>query len=202
MIASLHSQRPQLLRFLGLTALCLFTLALVNWLFADQIKKNQQEAALDLVRAILPEQAQPLLTMTHMQQLETEGQAFLQDCAAVSPAPKKIQLIKTQASGYNGILTVVTAIQHKSVAGVRVIPPQQETPGLGDQIMPQHSDWIEQFKGQVIPENFSAKTLEFDTITGATISTAAVNQAVQKAMQIVTATASQSASKGTRCDSL
>ena len=90
--------------------------------------------------------------------------------------------IKTTGSGYSGYMRIIVGIDSSGVIkGVRILE-QQETPGLGakiSEVRPGETDpwFLKQFKGK------SAKTVavkkDIDAITGATISSKAVTDAVR-----------------------
>ncbi len=98
-------------------------------------------------------------------------------------------IISPQApNGYNGVIRLLVGIYADgTLAGVRVVS-HRETPGLGDGIDQQRSDWIEQFPGLALastpPAAWQVKKDggRFDQLTGATISPRVVVQAVHKAM--------------------
>ncbi|PIE35235.1 MAG: hypothetical protein CSA54_05790 [Gammaproteobacteria bacterium] len=76
-------------------------------------------------------------------------------------------------------------MQPAIIDGVRVLS-HHETPGLGDPIERERSDWIEQFRGRRIAELATAwssgRTEDgFDALTGASITSMAVLNAVQRA---------------------
>ena len=86
--------------------------------------------------------------------------------------------------GYNGNIELLVAIQNDgTLAGVRVTH-HKETPGLGDAIEDNRSDWIKTFaqKSLVNPETkgWAVKRDggEFDQFTGATITPRAIVKAV------------------------
>jgi len=90
--------------------------------------------------------------------------------------------------GYNGnIFLLVGIYQDGSLAGVRVVR-HIETPGLGDSIDEQKSDWILGFNGKSLkkPEKGGWKVKrdggEFDQFTGATITPRAVVTAVYSSL--------------------
>ena len=91
--------------------------------------------------------------------------------------------------GYAGKITLITGILNDgSIAGVR-ITNHQETPGLGDKIEIEKSDWITQFDGRSLSntsqEGWQVKKDggEFDALTGATITPRAIIKAVHKTLQ-------------------
>jgi len=90
--------------------------------------------------------------------------------------------------GYNGNIFLLVGIYHDgSLAGVRVVR-HIETPGLGDLIDEQKSDWILGFKGKSLqkPQKSGWKVKrdggEFDQFTGATITPRAVVKAVYNSL--------------------
>ncbi len=93
------------------------------------------------------------------------------------------------STGYSGSIGLLVAVDMAgTVLGVRVTE-HRETPGLGDLIEAERSDWIRQFDGRSLndpaPERWTPDRRggEFDTLTGATISSAAVTGAVRQALE-------------------
>ena len=97
-------------------------------------------------------------------------------------------LATTQAPlGYGGPIDLLIGFEIKKnhtksfvrLHGVRVIPPHKETPGLGDKILPEYSDWILSFEQQQIKIDTPAWKVkpdggEFDAFTGATMTPRAI----------------------------
>lgn len=90
--------------------------------------------------------------------------------------------------GYNGSIRLLVAIQlNGKLAGVRVVQ-HRETPGLGDGIEAERSDWVLDFNGKSLldPQESHWKVKRdggtFDQFTGATITPRAVVKAVKKAL--------------------
>ncbi|MDR5898431.1 electron transport complex subunit RsxG [Halomonas vilamensis] len=90
--------------------------------------------------------------------------------------------------GYSGDIHLLVGVNsERRISGVRVTE-HQETPGLGDKIERQRSDWVTEFNGlrlDSLPERAWAVTKdggEFDTFTGATITPRAVVDAVYQAL--------------------
>jgi len=94
----------------------------------------------------------------------------------------------TARNGYSGDIDIMVGIQSNGkITSVKILE-QHETPGLGDLIEPNKSDWILQFPNQSLK-----KTVEndwrvkrdggkFDQITGATITPRAVVSAIKQAL--------------------
>jgi len=90
--------------------------------------------------------------------------------------------------GYNGTIRLLVAVNlDGTLAGVRVVQ-HRETPGLGDAVEAERSDWIQGFKGKSLTEpakkDWKVKRDggTFDQFTGATITPRAVVKAVHKAL--------------------
>ncbi|HUT42546.1 MAG TPA: electron transport complex subunit RsxG [Gammaproteobacteria bacterium] len=90
--------------------------------------------------------------------------------------------------GYSGSIYLLVGVRHDgSVAGVRVVT-HRETPGLGDGIDEERSDWIHGFAGRSLDDPLPAQWAVrkdggvFDQFTGATISPRAVVKAVHAAL--------------------
>ena len=91
--------------------------------------------------------------------------------------------------GYAGKIKLVMGVyQDGTIAGVRVTE-HQETPGLGDKIEIEKSNWINQFKGKNL-ENMSANDWkvkkdggQFDAMTGATITPRAIVKAIYNTLK-------------------
>lgn len=95
----------------------------------------------------------------------------------------------TAVNGYNGDIQLLTGIYGDgSLAGVRVIS-HKETPGLGDGIEEEKSDWVLDFEGKSLDKPGQAGWAvrhdggEFDQFTGATITPRAIVEAVHSALE-------------------
>lgn len=100
----------------------------------------------------------------------------------------------TEANGYGGIVSVMTAVDMEGkIVAVEILEATDETPGLGQNVT--KPDWYSQFgglKGDItVIKGGSANTEnnEVNAVTGATISskavTTAVNQALDYAEEII-----------------
>lgn len=103
-------------------------------------------------------------------------------------APVAVVLSPVAPNGYSGPIHLLVGIYHDgTIAGVRVVK-HRETPGLGDAIEFQRSDWILGFDDRSL-ENPAPKQWKvkrdggaFDQFTGATITPRAVVKAVHSAL--------------------
>lgn len=102
--------------------------------------------------------------------------------------PVAVVLSPVAPNGYSGPIRMLVGIYYDgTVAGVRVIK-HRETPGLGDAIESERSDWILGFNGKSLDNPATKKWKvkrdggEFDQFTGATITPRAVVKAVHSAL--------------------
>ncbi len=88
--------------------------------------------------------------------------------------------------GYNGLIRFWVAIDKKqNIRGIRVIQ-HQETPGIGDKIDTNVSDWIYQFNGLSLSSSGRSLKKEggnIDQFSGATITSRAMVNAVNSSLE-------------------
>ena len=103
--------------------------------------------------------------------------------------PIAVILTVIAPNGYSGAIRLLVAVRSNgSLAGVRVIQ-HKETPGLGDKLELQKSDWILSFTGKSLDNPRRSGWAvrkdngEFDQFTGATITPRAVVRAVYNALK-------------------
>ncbi len=96
--------------------------------------------------------------------------------------------LTTSEQGYGGEIRVIVGIDRQGeILAARVLE-HQETPGLGDQIEAERSDWIDAFEGRSLantpPDDWAVEKDggEFDQFTGATITPRAVVEAIHAAL--------------------
>jgi electron transport complex protein RnfG len=102
--------------------------------------------------------------------------------------PVAAVLTPTAPAGYSGPIRLLVGIRADGrLSGVRVVS-HRETPGLGDKVEVERSDWILGFKGlslrNPLPEDWAVQRDGgvFDQFTGATITPRAVVSAVRDAL--------------------
>ncbi len=150
--------------------------ALVN-----DILRNMDYDALVYVQLTteMPINVSPAVTLSSIDAIITNGQR-----AAVL-----IELATN--SGYNGLIRLVVAIRADGVVLGTRVTEHHETPGLGDKIESNRSDWINSFVDKSlnsVPNNswlVKRDGGEFDQFTGATITPRAVVTAVHLALLFV-----------------
>jgi len=92
-------------------------------------------------------------------------------------------------NGYSGDIKLMVGIRNDGTITAVAIIAHKETPGLGDLIEPNKSDWLQQFPGKSLdnPEAAQWRVKKdqgyFDQITAATITPRAVVAAIKKALE-------------------
>lgn len=108
--------------------------------------------------------------------------------ARMGDRPVALVMTAVAPDGYSGNIKLLVGIRaDNTLSGVRVVA-HRETPGLGDAIDEQRSDWIRGFDGRSLhdpaTERWAVKKDggDFDQLTGATITPRAIVAAVRQAL--------------------
>lgn len=166
-----------------LAIICVFvTLALssTNLLTAARIEalavENQNKAMAKLIEA-----DEYTLQTVVLADEEVEYNAAIKDGETIG------LIFVTEANGYGGTVSVMTAVNMDgTVAAIEILDASNETPGLGQNIT--KAEWYAQFSGLknditvVKGGAASAENNEINAVTGATISSTAVKDAVNQAL--------------------
>ena len=159
----------------------------------ERIKRNEQMVMLRKLNTILsPSEYDNDLLADQVElgpdSLLGTGEASKAYLAFKDNAPVAIVLSPVAPNGYSGPIHMLVGIYYDgTVAGVRVIR-HRETPGLGDAVESQRSDWILGFDDKSLdnPTSRQWKVKRdggiFDQFTGATITPRAVVKAVHSAL--------------------
>lgn len=188
-------------RQIGLTAALLTLVALVSTaLVALTFQATREEIAAN-EQATLKAQLNQVLPASAYDNRITEDTTQVQAPAALGHAPATVYRARRGGEPVGAVLTVVApggyggpikllvgVYTDGSLAGVRVVS-HRETPGLGDAIEAEKSDWIRRFDGRSLqnppPREWAVRRDggAFDQFTGATITPRAVVEAVQRALE-------------------
>jgi electron transport complex protein RnfG len=194
-----HTAKPsrQILASAGLLALVAMIgtglLAGVHQLTRDRIAEQERQVMLRQLAQVLPSgqfDNDPIEDL-----LKVAGSAFSGQDSPVTiyrarqgDRPVAAVFDHVAPDGYNGDIHLLTGIlANGTVSGVRVIT-HKETPGLGDPIEIERSDWIRSFEGRSLrspePARWGVRRDggAFDQFTGATITPRAVVEAVRRAL--------------------
>jgi electron transport complex protein RnfG len=160
---------------------------------AERIARNEREALLQQLRVLVPADQVDNDMLTDV--IEVSDPALLGTAATrVYRGRRQGQPVATVLSpvvtqGYSGPIRLIVAIHADgTLAGTRVLT-HRETPGLGDKIEAERSDWILGFAGRSLgkPPTSGWKVKRdggvFDQFTGATITPRAVVRGVRSALE-------------------
>ena len=160
-------------------------LAFIYELTTEPIEEAQRIKIITAIENVMPEFNN--IPTEEMYLLPLEG-----DTIKLYPAKKDGILVGTAVEtfskiGFNGTIRLIVGLQpDEAIYDISVIK-HKETPGLGDKIEKQKSDFTDQFKYKY-PDNFilqvSKDNGDVDAITAATISSRAFCDAVQRAWNI------------------
>ena len=176
-------------------------LVAVQWFTKDQIIENERQTRLQRLQEVVPASLydNDMLATIQQQSLALKG---LGNVANIYMAKQGDEVTATvyevvSTQGYSGPINLVVAIDQQGVlTGVRVVS-HKETPGLGDKIDTNKSDWILKFAGKSLenPSESGWKVRkdggEFDQFTGATVTPRAVVNAVREVLKFQQARSQQ-----------
>jgi len=160
---------------------------------AAQIAENQRRALLRSLNELIPKDQYDNdvyadILYVHNSELLGTDEAVPVYRARKGGWPVAVVLAPVAPDGYNGNIRLLVAIRlDGTLAGVRVLA-HRETPGLGDNIEADRSDWILGFTGKSLnnPKQDRWKVKRdggaFDQFTGATITPRAVVKAVKNTL--------------------
>jgi electron transport complex protein RnfG len=170
--------------------------ALVSYTFdntRERIAANERATLLrKLHRLILPEQHDNVLLddaiAVHDETLLGTDEPVMVYRALKDGKPVALVIAAIAPDGYSGSIKLLVGINTDgTLSGVRAVA-HSETPGLGDAIDEQRSDWIQQFNGASLEKppldrwKVRKDGGDFDQLTGATITPRAVVQAVRNTL--------------------
>lgn len=170
-------------------------LLLIQWFSAPALLKNQQQALLAQLNSLIPsDQYNNDLVNDHISLIEPSlaGKKQIHIYRArYNNQPVASLLTVIAPNGYSGEISLLVAIRADDrLAGVRVLA-HKETPGLGDYIEVNRSDWIQQFTDKSYqntpPTRWKVKKDggDFTYRTGATITPRAIVAAVERTLHWV-----------------
>jgi len=160
---------------------------------AAQIAENQRRALLRSLNELIPKDQYDNdvyadILYVHNSELLGTDEAVPVYRARKGGWPVAVVLAPVAPDGYNGNIRLLVAVRlDGTLAGVRVLA-HRETPGLGDNIEADRSDWIRGFTGKSLnnPKQDRWKVKRdggaFDQFTGATITPPAVVKAVKNTL--------------------
>ena len=160
----------------------------------DRINENKRLALLKSIHVLIPPSAHDNDIFTDI--IAVQNKTLLGNNKSVkvyrarkNNKPVAVILNSVAPDGYSGNIELLVAINiNGTLAGVRVVH-HKETPGLGDAIEENRSDWITKFKQRSLTnpdkKGWAVKRDggEFDQFTGATITPRAIVKAVYNTLR-------------------
>lgn len=160
----------------------------------ERIAKNEHEALLKSLQELVPQQlynndiTRDKISVSAKELLGTDKPVTIYR-ARLNRIPVAAIISPVAPDGYNGPMKLLVAIQYDgNLMGVRVVS-HRETPGLGDKVDYERSNWVDGFKGYSIKKtanlgwNVKKDGGIFDQFTGATITPRAVVKAVYNSLK-------------------
>ena len=161
----------------------------------DRIAQNERQALLDRLAVLVPadrvtnDMATDMIVVSDREHLGADRTTVYR--ARAGGVPVALVLTAVVPDGYAGPINLLVAVlADGTLGGVRVIS-HKETPGLGDKIEEQRSNWILGFTGKSLtnPDLSHWKVKrdggDFDQFTGATVTPRAVVKAVKNTLLYV-----------------
>jgi len=173
--------------------ICTAAVATVNQLTKPAIAKQEQAALIKTINQLIPKDSYDNDVFASCfiisdDKLLGKGQSQQVFVAKKAGKPVALMLETSTFKGYAGEIKLAVGIfADGKVAGVRVLR-HTETPGLGDKIQTNKSDWIYSFNKRDYQESQKARWEvkknggQIDAFTGATITPRAVTLAVKDAL--------------------
>jgi electron transport complex protein RnfG len=192
------NKKPVLLAGVVLGTFSLFGVGLVavtHALTDERIAANERLSLLRKLEAIVPPGSADndiVSDLIEVRSPELLGTEVTQVYRARSEGrPVAVILNPVVPDGYAGpIQLLVSVLSDGTLGGVRVVS-HHETPGLGDRIEEQKSDWVLSFNGRSLGDPPEAKWKVqrdggvFDQFTGATITPRAIVRTVKNTLRFV-----------------
>ena len=159
----------------------------------EQIAANERARLLRKLHRLIPPESHDNALLQDTLQVQDRTLLGTTDPVTVYRArmhgePVAVVIAAVAPDGYSGSIRLLVGINvDGSLGGVRVVA-HRETPGLGDAIEEERSDWILGFTGKSLQnpplEKWAVKKDggAFDQLTGATITPRAVVKAVRQAL--------------------
>ncbi|WP_413701621.1 electron transport complex subunit RsxG [Psychromonas sp. KJ10-10] len=177
---------------------CTVAIATISQLTKPLIAKQEQIALINTINQLIPAESYDndifaSCFLVNDDLLLGKGQTQKVFIATKGNSPVAVMLETSTFKGYAGEIKLAVGIfENGEVAGVRVIR-HTETPGLGDKIQTNKTDWIYSFnnktyqKAQDVRWEVKKNGGDIDAFTGATITPRAVTLAVKDALIYFTA---------------
>lgn len=180
---------PAALRLCLFAALCGAALAAIFVLTRDKIESAEARAQMAALHALVPpDMYDNDLLQSALWLTDSQGQPVLVYRATRRGALSRAVFQSASSEGYSGPIDLFVAFDADGTLRSTRVVHHRETPGLGDVIESEKSSWITQFFGAPASSiwRLSEDGGSFDAVTGATVSSRAVVDALEKANELFT----------------
>lgn len=162
----------------AITATAALLLATVNKITSPVISENQQKKTYSAMETIMPEAAGFEKTEA------SESQAITEAYKAIDASGNTIGVcVISSAFGYGGEVTVLTGVSGGKITGIDILS-HSETPGLGaEATKPEFKSQFSNKTGSISVVKKNAADNEINAVSGATITSNAVCEAVNSALK-------------------
>ena len=178
---------PAALRLCLFAALCGAALAAIFVLTRDKIESAEAQAQMAALHALVPPDIYDNdLLQSVLRLSDSQGQPVLVYRATLHGALSRAVFQTSSSKGYSGPIDLFVAFDSNGTLRSTRVIHHRETPGLGDVIETEKSNWITQFFGASAASiwRLSEDGGSFDAVTGATVSSRAVVDALEKANEL------------------
>lgn len=162
---------------LCITSICAGLLGVVNMITIPLIEQAKQEATTKAIQQLLPNATEVSVKADSNDELIEEVYIAFDGETYIG------SVVKVLTPGYGDVIELMVGIKEDlSVAGIQILS-HAETPGLGANMTQEH--FVDQFrdkKNNLTSTKMSPKADEIQVITGATITTEAVINGVNKVL--------------------
>ncbi|WP_455365247.1 electron transport complex subunit RsxG [Kaarinaea lacus] len=169
-------------------------MAITHYHTKERIEENQRQVLIRGLTSVLPhvqynnDLVNDVITVTDRENLGSKKPLSVYR-ARFEGEPRAVIITSVAPNGYNGPIKIIVGITYDGViSGVRVVD-HRETPGLGDAIDAERSDWVAKFSSRSSKNTSESQWRVkkdggvFDQFTGATITPRAVVSAVHKSLR-------------------
>jgi electron transport complex protein RnfG len=169
-------------------------MAITHYHTKERIEENQRQVLIRSLTSVLPhvqydnDLVNDVITVTEREQLGSKKPLSIYR-ARYEGEPRAVIITSVAPNGYSGPIKIIVGITYDGViSGVRVVE-HRETPGLGDAVDVERSDWVTGFSRRSSKNTSESQWRVkkdggvFDQFTGATITPRAVVGAVHKSLQ-------------------
>ncbi len=189
------TKHPVVIAGLILTIFAVIGVGMVAFVYQhteDRIAANEREALLKLLTALVPAEHIDNDIVSDVVVAEDAGRLGMDQVdvylGTKSGEPVAAVFASVVPDGYSGPIKLLVAVRTDgSLGGVRVVS-HKETPGLGDKVEEQKSDWVLSFNDKSLtnPTLSGWKVKrdggEFDQFTGATVTPRSIVKAVKNTL--------------------